>query len=66
MNHKLLLIKYLRHVANVEGVTFTDKVDRTDIGAEDIFTDVEWAELQTLAGLALYLDEGLLSTMKAE
>lgn len=44
MNHKELLLKYISHVAQNEGVTFIKNHFRND----DLFTESEWAELVKL------------------
>lgn len=44
MNYKDLLLKYINHVAEEEGVTFIKETWRN----EDLFTEAEWAELVKL------------------
>lgn len=44
MNYKDLLLKYINHVAENEGVTFIKEHCRND----DLFTEAEWGELVKL------------------
>jgi hypothetical protein len=62
MDYKLLLVKYMRHVENSEGVAFLNETDRTDIGLDPLFfTDVQWAELRKLhAQLSALSDDDLM------
>lgn len=61
MNHKLLLVKYLRHVGNVEGMTLTSDDWRRD--ADGLFTREEWEELQYLANAANTVTEDILAKL---
>lgn len=61
MNHKLLLVKYLRHVGNMEGMTLTGDDWRRD--ADGLFTPQEWLELQYLAGVANTATEDILAKL---
>ena len=48
MDHRSLLIKYVRYVVDVEGTDFIQILDRryeSDAG----FTDQEWKELEAIA-----------------
>lgn len=44
IDYKALLLKYINHVAENEGVTFIKDTWRN----EDIFSEAEWAELVKL------------------
>lgn len=46
---KLLFVKYISHVADIEGVDFTEDQYRTRYKGFEEWTDEEWSQLQKIA-----------------
>lgn len=52
MNYRELLLKYIRHVQECEGVTYIEFGDTNGFWHEN-FTAIEWAEMEKLEKEAL-------------
>jgi len=50
MDYRALLIKFLAHVTDCEGIDFTDRLN--DYASDQKFTEYETSELQRLSQLA--------------